>query len=190
MEDIYRSQFRIPYSLYELLKASADENRRSVNAELISRLESSFSKRDLVRHKLGLPLAEEPEVQDPGLRGSGVTGTKDDLLPTSQDAATADRERIIREHDAAIQVLAEMYAETLERVRELKSRNALSAMEQVDLQHEEHTAKYLRHAAARAAMPPEERPFQKKRSMPLGIDTDVHLATRVAESTPHPRAKK
>lgn len=58
MEEIYRSQFRLPQSLYELLKASADENRRSVNAELISRLESSFSKRDVVRHKLGLPMAE------------------------------------------------------------------------------------------------------------------------------------
>ncbi len=39
MEEIYRSQFRLPYSLYEQLKASADKNRRSVNAELIARLE-------------------------------------------------------------------------------------------------------------------------------------------------------
>lgn len=41
-EDIYRSQFRLPYPLYEQLKASADENRRSVNAELVARLEESF----------------------------------------------------------------------------------------------------------------------------------------------------
>jgi len=42
MEDIYRSQFRLPYPLYEQLKASADANHRSVNAELVARLEQSF----------------------------------------------------------------------------------------------------------------------------------------------------
>lgn len=42
MEDTYRSQFRLPYQLYELLKKAADANRRSVNAELIARLEASF----------------------------------------------------------------------------------------------------------------------------------------------------
>ncbi|AZS49345.1 Arc family DNA-binding protein [Entomomonas moraniae] len=41
-DDIYRSQFRLPYSLYEKLKESADANNRSVNAELIIRLENSF----------------------------------------------------------------------------------------------------------------------------------------------------
>lgn len=43
MEDIYRSQFRLPYSLYEQLKKAADTNHRSVNAELIARLEASFA---------------------------------------------------------------------------------------------------------------------------------------------------
>ncbi|MDD2046093.1 Arc family DNA-binding protein [Pseudomonas sp. GD04058] len=42
-DDIYRSQFRLPYPLYEQLKAASDENRRSVNAELVARLEASFS---------------------------------------------------------------------------------------------------------------------------------------------------
>ncbi|RJG10912.1 Arc family DNA-binding protein [Pseudomonas cavernicola] len=42
MEEIYRSQFRFPYSLYEQLKKAADANRRSVNAELVARLEASF----------------------------------------------------------------------------------------------------------------------------------------------------
>ncbi|QHF03343.1 Arc family DNA-binding protein [Pseudomonas asturiensis] len=59
MEEIYRSQFRMPQSLYELLKASADNNRRSVNAELISRLESSFSKDERMRRNLH-SLMEEP----------------------------------------------------------------------------------------------------------------------------------
>lgn len=62
-EDIYRSQFRLPYSLYELLKASADENHRSVNAELIARLESTFKKMDVVRHALGLQMAESEDGQ-------------------------------------------------------------------------------------------------------------------------------
>jgi hypothetical protein len=44
MEEIYRSQFRMPYSLYESLKAAADKNRRSVNAELIARLEEGFER--------------------------------------------------------------------------------------------------------------------------------------------------
>lgn len=46
MEDIYRSQFRLPYSLYESLKESAGSNRRSINAELVARLEDSFGAHD------------------------------------------------------------------------------------------------------------------------------------------------
>lgn len=42
MEEIYRSQFRLPYALYEKLKGAADLNHRSVNAELVARLEASF----------------------------------------------------------------------------------------------------------------------------------------------------
>lgn len=41
-DDIYRSQFRLPYSLYEKLKESAEANNRSVNAELVARLEIGF----------------------------------------------------------------------------------------------------------------------------------------------------
>lgn len=42
MDDIYRSQFRLPYSLYEKLKTEADKAGRSVNAELVVRLSRSF----------------------------------------------------------------------------------------------------------------------------------------------------
>lgn len=88
-EDIYRSQFRLPYSLYELLKASADENHRSVNAELVARLESTFKKMDVVRHYLGLPLAEPenddpPETSTPSSKGV----SKERLLSTVGDAVT------------------------------------------------------------------------------------------------------
>lgn len=88
-EDIYRSQFRLPYSLYELLKASADENHRSVNAELVARLESTFKKMDAVRHYLGLPLTETenddpPETSPPSSRGV----SKERLLSAVGDAVT------------------------------------------------------------------------------------------------------
>ena len=42
IDDQHRSQFRIPYSLYEQLKASAEANKRSLNAEIVLRLEASF----------------------------------------------------------------------------------------------------------------------------------------------------
>ena len=38
-----RSQFRIPGALAEALKESAESNRRSLNAELVARLELSFA---------------------------------------------------------------------------------------------------------------------------------------------------
>ena len=41
-EDLYRSQFRLPYSLYDQLKSAADAQKRSVNAEIVARLEASF----------------------------------------------------------------------------------------------------------------------------------------------------
>lgn len=41
-DDTYRSQFRLPYDLYERLKDSADKNHRSLNAELVARLHESF----------------------------------------------------------------------------------------------------------------------------------------------------
>jgi hypothetical protein len=41
-KDTYRSQFRMPQQLFEKLKAAADQNKRSVNAELVARLEASF----------------------------------------------------------------------------------------------------------------------------------------------------
>ncbi|MDE1713572.1 Arc family DNA-binding protein (plasmid) [Chromobacterium amazonense] len=42
-KDIFRSQFRLPWDLYEQLKKSAEEAGRSLNAEIVFRLEASFS---------------------------------------------------------------------------------------------------------------------------------------------------
>lgn len=47
MDDTYRSQFRIPQYLYEKLKASSVQTRRSLNTELVARLESTFHPPDL-----------------------------------------------------------------------------------------------------------------------------------------------
>lgn len=52
-QDVYRSQFRLPHSLYEELKKAADENHRSLNAELVARLESTFEEPSLYAHKPG-----------------------------------------------------------------------------------------------------------------------------------------
>lgn len=41
-QDTYRSQFRLPYPLYEDLKKAADHNHRSLNAEIVARLQQSF----------------------------------------------------------------------------------------------------------------------------------------------------
>jgi hypothetical protein len=43
MSDIYRSQFRMPFTLFEKLKAEAGKAGRSVNAELVGRLERSLT---------------------------------------------------------------------------------------------------------------------------------------------------
>lgn len=60
-DDTYRSQFRLPYDLYEKLKASSEENHRSLNAEIVDRLsksiegESAFEEmgeRELTSHEL------------------------------------------------------------------------------------------------------------------------------------------
>lgn len=42
MKDSYRSQFRLPWSLYHQLNESATKNQRSLNAELVARLESTY----------------------------------------------------------------------------------------------------------------------------------------------------
>ncbi|MCV4285111.1 Arc family DNA-binding protein [Pseudomonas capsici] len=96
-EDIYRSQFRLPYTLYELLKASADENHRSVNAELVARLESSFKKMDLVRHSLGLPITDphtDPEASQE-TQARPISGPSKEKLLASLDEAVTEKEGLL-----------------------------------------------------------------------------------------------
>jgi len=42
MEDTHRSQFRLPHSLYEQLTSAAQQEGRSLNAEIVARLQRSF----------------------------------------------------------------------------------------------------------------------------------------------------
>jgi hypothetical protein len=64
-KDIYRSQFRLPGDLYEQLKKAAEESGRSVNAELVYRLQTTFiapSKESEAHARAGLDLAKLTEV--------------------------------------------------------------------------------------------------------------------------------
>ncbi|WP_321346465.1 Arc family DNA-binding protein [Halopseudomonas oceani] len=56
-EEIYRSQFRLPYELYEKLKEAADKSGSSVNAELVLRLQQSFDNPDEQLKKIQNKLA-------------------------------------------------------------------------------------------------------------------------------------
>lgn len=134
---------RMPQTLREQLESSAVERKRSVNAEIVARLEQSF--------------AGEPERP------------------------------ALSQHEAAIHTLAMLYQETLERIADIKRPDrfsSLSETEKVELTHEEATAKYLRYAIARAALPPEEAKKKRDRGRPLGVDPDVHAAVRTAENSP------
>lgn len=64
MKNEFRSQFRLPGSLYDRLKEAAEKNGRSLNAEIVARLESSFgpdvqaSIKQLIDEQTDLLLAE------------------------------------------------------------------------------------------------------------------------------------
>lgn len=42
MQDILRSQFRLPIDLADQLKGASEANNRSLNAEIVARLQMSF----------------------------------------------------------------------------------------------------------------------------------------------------
>lgn len=45
MQEIFRSQFRLPVELADKIRESADASGRSMNAEVVARLEQSFQER-------------------------------------------------------------------------------------------------------------------------------------------------
>lgn len=91
---------RMPPELRALLEASANHGARSLHAEIIARLWSTFRKNDIVRQNLGLPFAEEEDdnltldrrisgadkakLIESRLSGAGVT--REDLLDAVSSA--------------------------------------------------------------------------------------------------------
>ncbi len=51
-EETFRSQFRLPHDLYEKLKAESEKNHRSLNAEIVARLQASFDDLRFYGHTL------------------------------------------------------------------------------------------------------------------------------------------
>lgn len=60
MKNEFRSQFRLPGNLYDRLKEAAETNGRSLNAEIVVRLQESFQPD--VREALRQMLDEQTEV--------------------------------------------------------------------------------------------------------------------------------
>lgn len=95
-DDTYRSQFRLPYDLYERLKAEADKKHRSLNAEIVARLQESLEVEpredigDEVR-ELKQQMDKQNEMLTLALRAlrhpEGVKGmmSEDRLKPRSED---------------------------------------------------------------------------------------------------------
>ncbi len=85
MEDIYRSQFRLPYSLYESLKEAADANRRSVNAELVARLEASFDAQDRPDPHMTFHIDKDRLLADASKSKPAVGADQDELEDILRD---------------------------------------------------------------------------------------------------------
>lgn len=85
MTNIYRSQFRMPFSLFEKLKAEAGKAGRSVNAELVGRLERSLtdSSND-IDMRIIFEALERLSLRNPELRYSfGINlGNQHDVRPS------------------------------------------------------------------------------------------------------------
>lgn len=141
MRNINPFGLRLQPDLKLKLEEAAEKNKRSLNAEISARLEITID----IEHRL----------EEARYAGSleGVPNFIDNLIKYySLGMGTPTTPSPLSE--SAIQTLASLYQETLERIEEMKGANKLgqmSEMDKVELQHEEATAKHLRHAIARAA---------------------------------------
>jgi len=91
---------RIPEYLRNLVMAAAQENKRSATAEILARLEASFSKADSVRLNLGLPLVDTREEIDKRSR-AGVD--KQALIESSLSGVGVTREELLDAVSSAIE---------------------------------------------------------------------------------------
>ena len=62
--DTYRSQFRLPYELYEKLKEESEKNHRSLNAEIVARLEKTVRDDELDRNPNAVKIPDIPDRSD------------------------------------------------------------------------------------------------------------------------------
>lgn len=93
---------RMPPELRALLEASANHGARSLHAEIIARLWSTFRKNDIVRQNLGLPFAEEvPDNPTPDRKISGVDKAK--LIESSLSGVGVTREDLLDAVSSAIE---------------------------------------------------------------------------------------
>lgn len=141
MRNINPFGLRLQPELKARLEEAAEKNKRSLNAEISARLEITIDiDRRLEEARYAGSLEGVPNLIDNLIKYYAL-GTEAPIPPSTLS-------------ESAIQTLASLYQETLERIAEMKGASKLgqmSEMDKVELQHEEATAKYLRHAIARAA---------------------------------------
>lgn len=129
-------KLRIPATLKAQLDAAAKNNRRSLTAEIVMRLETTL----------------EIEEQLREIRFSGSLEDIHDFIDalTLQSSAPAG--------PARSSLLMQLYQETSRRVAELEAAGEPNGMaDKVELEHERETAKYLRHAVTRALLAEQEK---------------------------------
>lgn len=139
--DAPQFKLRMDAELKDLVEKAAQENHRSINAEIVARLQESFRQAD---------------------------------TPTTP----------------ALLMLRKLHEESAARLAELRAIRKPTAMEQVELEHEERAAKNLRHTIARSlqfltdSFPQKDDP-ETAEEIELGvIDYELHRAT------PSPTAKR
>lgn len=94
-DDIYRSQFRLPYSLYEKLKESAEANNRSVNAELVFNLERSLNLREQINgmyEEVSLENKELPSSEVWRLLSTYMSNTLKIMVETAESLEKEDND--------------------------------------------------------------------------------------------------
>lgn len=93
---------RMPPELRALLESSASHGARSLHAEIIARLWSTFRKNDIVRQNLGLPFAEEiDDSPAPDRKISDVDKAK--LIESSLSGVGVTREDLLDAVSSAIE---------------------------------------------------------------------------------------
>lgn len=86
-DDIYRSQFRLPYRLYETLKKAAEQSHRSLNAEIVARLEASLDEDRERFIDYGLP---------PSKRGGSEDRDRMEMIRMLEEAARRLKQDVTR----------------------------------------------------------------------------------------------